>query len=331
MTPGSSKETIDGTSLQTIKSIQNSVRTGQYSFGVTRRTHIPKPGGSQLPLGIPEFRDSLVQEVLRTILSSIFEPRFSLCSHGFRPGTSQHTCLSQIRRDFRGTTWYIEGDISKCFDNIYHNKLLSKLRKNIDDPKFIHILSKCLRSQVLMPNGQTENPNLFTPQGGICSPLLSNIALDELDRFVSKLKRMLAIDRGTHKKQSREQAYGRLHALLLRRKLKTRGNKAEALQSLKYARKVNYALTKDTNYLRLNYVRYADDFLIGIIGPRALAEKVRHLIDIFLKIRLGLSLNLDKTRITRSTARKNKIKFLGFLLDQCPKMMYQSKRRYSGK
>jgi hypothetical protein len=174
-----------------------------------------------------------------------------------------------------------------------------------------------------MPDGKIENNTVGTPQGGICSPTLANIALHDLDLFLERLKKI--VNRGERKKQSR--AYGKLHDL--RKSMKAKGNTKEANLARREARKVNYFDSQDSSYLRIKYVRYADDFLIGITGPRALADKIRRLIQTFLRIRLKLNLNLDKTQITR--AKGKKIPFLGFLIDLSPKMMYESRRRYSGK
>lgn len=204
-----------------------------------------------------------------------------------------------------------------------HNILLKQIRQRVHDPRFTALIGQGLKAEVLMPNGETVKNLEGTPQGGICSPTLANIALHDLDIFVERLRKI--VDRGMRKKQSRE--YGRLHDLS--RRLRSQGRTEEANRARKEARKVPYQDSQDNSFLRVKYVRYADDFLIGIAGPQKLAYKIRHLIEVFLRTRLKLTLNMEKTRITRM--KGNKIPFLGFLINLSPKMMYRSKRRYNGK
>jgi group II intron reverse transcriptase/maturase len=296
---------------------------GKFSFGLTRRVIIPKPQGGERLLGIPEFQDRLVQEVLRCLLECVFEPRFLETSHGFRPGRSQHTTLRYIRRTFRGINWIIEGDIKRCFDRISHEIIIKLIRKIIKDEKFIHLLKKGLNTRVLMPNKQIEENLVGTPQGSIISPLLSNIVLQELDLFIERLKKI--INRGENRRQNPE--YSKLMKKVY--KFKEEGNKKEAIKHRKLARKVGYKLEKDPNYLKLEYVRFADDFLVGIMGSKKLALKVRHLITKFLKIRLKLTLNLEKTKISRT--KTEHIPFLGYLISYGPKKMHTVTRRYAGK
>ena len=321
LTRGGDKTTIDGYSMKILDALRNSVYNGTYKFGITRRVFIPKPQGGRRPLGVPEFRDRVVQEVIRSILETVFEPRFHSSSHGFRPGRSQHTCMRQIRRDFRGTKWFIEGDISKCFDEINHYTIRKELEKNIQDKRFVALVTTGLRTKVLMPDRKLDT--IGTAQGGICSPLLSNIALNKFDQFIARLKS--CIDRGKRRKQNPEyvRAYGEVT------RARRAGDSQNVIQRIKYIRTLQYGDPKDSKFLRLNYVRYADDFLIGIIGPRVLADRVRSLVQRFLKQRLKLRLNEEKTLITR--AKGNKVPFLGFLIQTGPKIWMVFKRPYGGK
>src|SRR5215217_1846547 len=133
MTPGSDGKTIDGTSLQRIKSLIKSLRNETYQPHPSRRIYIPKANGKTRPLGIPSFNDKLVQQVMRMVLEAIFEPQFEVSSHGFRPQKSCHTALKQVQNRFTGVKWFIEGDIEGFFDNIDHQTLIAMLRERIKD------------------------------------------------------------------------------------------------------------------------------------------------------------------------------------------------------
>ena len=140
-----------------------------------------------LPLGIPSFTDKLIQDAIRQILESIYEPIFSVFSHGFRPNRSCHTALQQASKYFRGTKWFIEGDIKGCFDNIDHNVLLSLISKKIKDSKFVNLIGKFLKAGYI-ENWEYHKTYSGTPQGGILSPILANIYLHELDKKVELLR-----------------------------------------------------------------------------------------------------------------------------------------------
>lgn len=322
MTPGGDGGTIDGTSMLTLEKLRDKVADSTYQFARTRRVNIPKPKGGVRSLGIPEFRDRLVQECIRSILESIYEPHFSQYSHGFRPGRSQHTCLRQIRRDFRGTVWYIEGDISKCFESISHQVIERLLRKKIKDSKFLKLIRTGLVSRILLPSGKVEWSLAGTPQGGICSPLFSNIVLDQLDKFMVRLQRI--INRGSQKKVNPE--YSRLKGLIEKYKKKGADRK-EIRRVRKLRNRIPYSDPLSPGYLRVHYTRYADDFLIGIDGSKALAERIRRLVSRFLQHSLQLELNKEKTVITKSNG---KVQFLGYLINHGPKRTFTYIRSWGG-
>lgn len=323
MTPGMDGRTIDGISRQVLNTIRISVRDGKYKFGEVKRVFIPKESGKVRPLGIPTFQDRLVQKVIKIALEACYEPIFSRNSHGFRPGRSQHTCLRQVRRDFPGTNWIIEGDISKCFDTINHQILLKLLRRRIDDHKIISLIERNLKALVVLPTGEKEKGIAGTPQGGIVSPLLSNIYLHEMDNFIERLQRI--VNRGKGRREKKE--YSRVISALSRKRARrlqiSPHNEAEKVslrKEISHLAKEGRAITRkggtkdpnDPNFRRLQYVRYADDFIIGIAGPKKLAERIKSLITRFLRQKLSLTLSPDKTHIT--ALRENRVPFLGYII-----------------
>lgn len=316
---GGVKGTIDGTSIKALRNLRDLVVSGNYTVGITRRVEIPKPERGLRSLGIPEFRDRLVQEVLRTLLECVYEPRFYESSHGFRPQRSQHTCLRQVRRDFGSTKWVLEGDISECFGTIDHNIVRKCLSRTIDDERFVSVIIQGLRSKVLMPKGVLEWMDIGTPQNGVCSPLLSNIVLHQLDRFLSRLK--LKIDRG--KQQRRGPEYikltnrNRYYKGTLTGKAAWRASPRifPAPKRVLTDRR-GKDLTHDPLFRRMHYTRYANHYIVGITGPRELAVRVKMLIIRFLKQRLRFQLNEEKIVITKFS--KKGISFLGYLIRRNP-------------
>ncbi|MEM9686432.1 MAG: reverse transcriptase domain-containing protein [Bacteroidota bacterium] len=308
MTPGGDEGTIDGTSKKQLLLLRDSVLNNSYEPGKTRRVAIPKPKGGSRPLGIPTFRDRIVQEVIRTILETIYEPTFEKVSHGFRPNCSQHTALKDFRKHFRGVVWFIEGDITKCFDRIDHNILIKLLRRKISDEKFISLVKRIIRTKVKGSNSDDFINDVGTPQGGICSPLLSNIYLDVLDKYMKSIKENYDIG----KSRRRNPEYDR--------RLRKGG--------IKEARKVPYGVGADPNYKRISYVRYADDFLVGIIGTKANAMDIRERIQKFLKVELNLDLNMEKTKISHH--KEDTVRFLGYILSKSGRNAFSYSRKYHG-
>jgi group II intron reverse transcriptase/maturase len=305
LTRGTNRKTIDGTSLQSLKALQEKVLTGAYPWGSIRRVWIPKPGRSEKrPLGIPNFQDRVVQEVIRMILEAIYEPQFKDGSHGFRPNRGQHSCIRYVRAWFPGTAWYIEGDISKCFDSIDHDKLVRILRRRIKDKRFISLIESGLKSKVI-DNQSVIVSEMGTPQGGVVSPLLSNIYLHELDRYMERAIKV--INKGKRRKANPE--YQRLANKKYRATLKGKTKEADAFG--KQARQLHSKDVMDPNYVRIRYVRYADDFMVGIIGSKALTFSLRERIGSFLDRRLKLKMNCDKTHITH---HENRIPWLGYMI-----------------
>jgi group II intron reverse transcriptase/maturase len=316
MTEGTDGHTIDDMSLERIKKLIHKLEDQSYQPNPARRIYIPKKNGGKRPLGIPSFEDKLVQEIVRRILESIFEETFSIRSHGFRPNKSCHTALDQVLKSFTAVNWWVEGDISGFFDNIDHHVLINILKRRIDDEKFINLIWKFLRAGYI-ENWKFNSTYSGTPQGGIFSPLLSNIYLNELDRFVQKLKEEF----DTGEKKSRYTLYRTAcqRTQRLRAKYKIVWTELNA-EEKKIASKEVKTLAKDAQrfptvdpfddgYKRLQYVRYADDFLIGVIGSKDDAKVVKEKLTVFLRNELKLELSQEKTLITNS---RNKARFLSY-------------------
>ena len=178
-------DTLDNFDKERVSKIIASLKDMSYQCKPARRINIPKANGSTRPLSIPCGTDKLVQEACRIILEAVFEPKFSDSSHGFRPGRSCHTALQKVST-WTSTKWWIEFDIKGCFDNIGHNILINIMEKRIHDLRFLGLIRKFLNAGYI-DNFQYHNTYSGTPQGGIISPLLANVYLNELDQFVDKL------------------------------------------------------------------------------------------------------------------------------------------------
>ncbi|MGG4495536.1 reverse transcriptase domain-containing protein [Brevibacillus reuszeri] len=316
MTSGIDGKTVDGMSLDRITRIIEKIKDESYQPTPVKRVYIPKKNGKVRPLGIPSFDDKLVQEVVRLLLESIYEGQFSNYSHGFRPNRSCHSALSQFKDVANGTTWFVEGDIKGFFDSINHSTLLTILARRIEDARFLNLIAKFLRAGYI-EEWQLKNTYSGTPQGGIISPILSNIYLNELDSFVESLK--ANFDKGHRKSRSKE--YRSISGKLGRLHKKCRNswdtmNDAEKLavksqlKDLKQAQlSVHHYDPMDSSYKRLIYVRYADDFLIGIVGSKSDAVQIKTQLADFLKSSLNLELSMEKTLITHSS---KKARFLGY-------------------
>lgn len=305
MTPGSTEETADGMSPRRIEAIIDALRHERYRWSPARRVHIEKKNSNKSrPLGLPTFSDKLLQEVIRLILEAYYEPRFSDRSHGFRPGRGCHTALKELQRGWTGTVWFIEGDISDCFGSLDHRILLSILSESIHDNRFLRLVGNLLEAGYL-EDWRFNRTLSGTPQGGVVSPILSNIYLDRLDKFVEKTL-LPDHNRGTLRKVNPE--YQRLRSR--RQWLKAKGNEGEALELLKQMRRIPSKALDDPDYRRLRYARYADDFLLGFAGPREEAEAVKRRLKGFMEDVLKLELSEEKTLITH--ARTEAARFLGY-------------------
>ena len=310
-TKGVNEDTADGFSEAKIDSIIKALADETYQPMPVRRTYIQKKNNRKKlrPLGIPTFTDKLVQEVLRMILEAVYEPIFLDVSHGFRPKRSCHTALKQLRREFNGTRWFVEGDIKGCFDNINHAVLVGLLNNKIKDARITKLIYKFLKA-VYLEDWQYHKTYSGTPQGGIISPLLANIYLHELDKFVMKLKSEF----DTPGVGQITPEYRELHNEIKRlsyRLMKVTGEERKlvlAEYKLKRQKLMSIPCTAQTDK-KLKYVRYADDFLIAVKGSREDCQWIKSKLAEFIGDELKMELSEDKTLITHSSKCA---RFLGY-------------------
>ena len=312
-TKGSDGRSIDGMSLARIETLIASLKDESYQPHPSRRVHIPKKNGKTRPLGIPAFEDKLVQEVVRMILEAIYEGHFETTSHGFRPKRSCHTALLHIQKTFNGAKWFIEGDIKGFFDNIDHDVLVGILRERISDDRFIRLIRKFLKAGYV-EDWTFHNTYSGTPQGGIVSPILANIYLDKLDKYVKEY--IQHFDKGTKRrpgKESNNLANERKRTVRKLKKVKDGTEKAALVARLKAIEQERAAFPSgdemDGSYRRLKYIRYADDFILGVIGSKEEAQRIKEDIKSFLSASLALELSEEKTLITHTG---KSAKFLGY-------------------
>jgi group II intron reverse transcriptase/maturase len=304
LTEGTTTETVDGMSVAKIDAIIAALRVEEYRWTPVRRSYIPKRNGKRRPLGLPTWSDKLLQEVIRSVLEAYYEPQFSDHSHGFRPQRGCHTALREITQKGRGTKWFIEGDISACFDKIDHTVLLNILRERIHDQRFLRLISGLLDAGYLEDWRFHLTPS-GVPQGGVVSPLLSNLVLDRLDQYVEQ-HLIPAFTRGQRRRTNPPYVALTYAASEARRA----GDWEKAWELSQQAQTLPSRDPDDPDFRRLWYVRYADDFLLGLVGPNAEAQDIKRQIAAFLRDRLRLELSDEKTLV--SHARDEAAKFLGY-------------------
>jgi group II intron reverse transcriptase/maturase len=324
MTPGAGGETADGMSEAKIDQIIELMRRERYRFPPARRIYIPKKNGKLRPLGLPDWSGKLVGEVVRLLLEAYYEPAFSDRSHGFRKGRGCHTALREVRDAWTGTVWFIEGDISDCYGSLDHQILLSILAEKIDDQRFLRLVRNMLKAGYL-EDWVRHDTLSGVPQGGVVSPILSCIYLDKLDKFVEQ-ELIPQYTRGASRTLNPEyrETANRL------RNARRHGNRAGARELGKRLRGLPSRDPMDHGYRRLKYIRYADDHLLGFIGPKAEAEQIKARLATFLRETLGLELNQDKTLI--SHARTQPARFLGYdiIVQHCNTRITKGRRAANG-
>jgi group II intron reverse transcriptase/maturase len=319
ITPGvDSNNTLDGFSLERMERIIAEVKEGTYRFSPVRRVYIPKPNGKQRPLGIPSADDKLVQAAVKLILELIYEPVFSVQSHGFRPKRSCHTALEHIQAAWTGTVWLVDVDVVGFFDHIDHDILLDLLRKRVDDEDFLRLIKGMLAAGY-MENWTWHATYSGTPQGGVISPLLANVYLNELDQFMADYQTRFNLG----KARRRNPEYAQLSKAVCSCRLQIerrrgKGREAEIAVILDKVRDLHTKMRlipsgdyNDPGFRRLRYVRYADDFLIGIIGTKQEARDALTEVRSFLKKELRLDVSEEKSGICDA---KEGTSFLGYTI-----------------
>jgi group II intron reverse transcriptase/maturase len=314
-TPGSDGKSLDGFSNERILTIIKELKENQYRFQPAKRVYIPKANGKQRPLNIPSGNDKLVAEVIRMILERIYEPVFLKESHGFRPNKSCHTALKDIKKRWTSVKWIIDTDIENFYNNIHHATLLKLLEMKIEDKKFVHLIKLMLRAGYI-EDWKFQETYSGTSQGSIASPILSNIYLHQLDLFMAEKRK--EFNQGKKRKFKKE--YKKITAAgqrLMKKidNLKLQENTFEEIQQIKERIRVYDKQRKsitatepfDLDYKRLLYCRYADDFVVGIIGSKQEAIKIRNEMEEFVN---KLHLNISKEKSHIAHGRKG-ARFLG--------------------
>lgn len=308
-TKGVTDDTADGFSEIYIENIIEALKNEMYQPKPVRRTYIKKSNGKMRPLGLPVFTDKLIQEAIRMILEAIYEPIFSDYSHGFRPKRSCHTALAQIKKEFTGARWFIEGDIKGCFDNINHAILVEIINQKIKDARFLKLIRLFLKAGY-MEDWKYHETYSGCPQGGIISPILANIYLNELDRHVMKIKKEFDVAIKAHYTPEYTKLVG------LRKRLHNKIKNSNGIEREKLIEEYKSATAqmlklpaKQCDDKKIKYVRYADDFLIAVNGNLQDCEKIKQELTEFISTTLKMELSQEKTLITHSNTPA---RFLGY-------------------
>ena len=292
-TPGTDRKTMKDIEVLPAEEVVEKVRyfvTGSkhgYRPKPVRRKEIEKPNGGIRPLGIPCIWDRLIQQCFKQVLEPILEAKFSNNSYGFRPNRSAAQAISKTYSLMQRSNlhYVIEFDIKGFFDNVDHSKLIRQLWTiGVRDKSVLFVIKRMLTAPIKMPDGSTINPSKGTPQGGIISPLLANVVLNELDQWVES------------QWENNPVVIARTRWRIVRK---------DPIQD----RSNGYTVARRTKLKEIRIVRYADDFRI-FCRDRETAEKTLKAVTDWLRERLKLEVSQEKTRIVNT--RKRYMEFLGF-------------------
>lgn len=314
LTPGVTKETLDGRSLSKIRKVQQNVLDERYQFQPVKQTWIPKENGKRRSLGLPNPNDKLVQEVIRMILEAIYEPIFDERSFGFRSGRGVHDALKHVEDEFRWVDWVIKGDSSNAYPTIDHKLLCEILYERIQDEQFLKLIRKSLKCGIY-ENRHVFYSKLGVPQGSIVSPILANIYFDKLDKWVTQKEIEIYSKASTRRKPE----YRKLEYQISKISKQMDQTEPNSKQREKHVRKIK-SLIQQRNQIpslldpgiELRYARYADDWIIGIKGPNKLAMQIKEEVALFMRNHLKQELDPLKTQIIH--LRAGKVLFLGYEL-----------------
>ena len=333
LTLGGNNFTLDGISQKWFEDTALRLKNGTYNFSPGRRINIPKKNSLKLrPLTMGNPRDKIIQKAIQLLLEEIYENKektFSDASHAFRPNRSCHTALQQIKTKWTAIPWFISIDIKDAFGTINRNILIARLKLKIKDQRLFEILLKMLKASIISFTG-VLNESYGVPQGNVLSPILANIYFHDLDIYIKKE----IIDRykkGT--KATKCLDYQRAISFTTEeKKASLQKRKQIARRKRRDAHKAGLRYTKiDGSFIRIKYIRYADDFLIGVRGPKTLVQKILRSVTFFLKSTLQLNVNEEKSKIIDSFS--NKVPFLGMLIHNVAtkKLPYRKSRALQNK
>ena len=331
-TPGTIAETADGLTESKIEDLSIAIKIGEFKWTSVRKKMIPKPGKKEKrPLGIPNFRDRIVQECIRLVLESIYEPIFQIKehNHGFRPKRSTETAMIRLQRQSKEMYWAIEGDIKSAYPTVNHALLLKILSRKIKDKKFLNLIKTGLEHNIVFEGTITKNL-LGTPQGGIVSPILFNIYMHEFDCFIDeylqnrqnsvnvieKRTKTGKLTRTTRRLKGRvEKGLKKISEFQKKKRLDSKD--LEKINQLRKTIRISKTQMLSERSMRMNsiiirfsYTRYADDWIILTNGRKELVIEMKKDIQTWLRTHLKFELDEKKTKITN--LETDKALFLGF-------------------
>lgn len=338
-TKGTSDQTVDGISDEHLLNISNLIKNKEFQWSPIRKVEIPRPNKKPRPLGISNYTDKLVQFICTLILNAIYDPIFNQhnYNHGFRPHHSTHDNIIQLTKyQNQGLNMAIEGDISGAFDHVNHSKLIGILKKNIDDEDFLNIIESACKNNIIKFNElnqikETITPIMGTPQGYIVSPILFNIYMFDFDIYINKTleSKFKEINKQRNNPLKPNPEYHLIDKKIRRaryaikklneKKISRLLNEEEKMilitnkkRLIYYSNKIRKLPSRDPNQIKLRYQysRYADDFIIICNASEEICNEIKEICMTYLKERLDLDLNVDKTKITN--LKKDSAQFLGF-------------------
>lgn len=303
MTTGYDAERLDEISNKWVSDTIYKLKNRSFKFKPVRITYIPKANGKMRPLGIPNPKDKIIQQALKRILEAKFEKKFLETSHGYRPKRSTKTAIAEIKK-WSGTTWMIEGKISALYEGINHHILAKLIEKEIKDKNLMDLYWKLVKAGYVSEEGIQTINNLGVTQGGVIYPILSNIYLHEFDKFMHNL--CTKYNEPNKRVDKHKPEY----------------DKAKKDENIEWLKKKPSIIRNKTKGISIKYNRYADDWIVGVSGPREIAIKIKEEIKSFLNKELELVLNDEKTKIKHLTTEK--AQYLGFEIGRRPKSYTES-------